>query len=592
MRAFLTALVVAPLLLAGAVCPADGDAPQATRAAAGETVRAVVAGPVSVADSLEPARAPSAMVSTGHPEASKAGLHALRQGGNAVDAAVAIGFALAVVSPDAGNLGGGGFLVLRRADGSATSWDFREKAPLAAWREMYDGTGISSQRGHRAVGVPGTVAGLLAAHAAEGRLPLADVIGPAIRLAEGQWLSGRNAILFNRYRSDFQTFASTARYFTKADGAAYRPGERFEQPDLAAVLRRIRDGGRDGFYRGRTADLIVAEMERGDGLITHADLDGYRAVERPVLESGYRGHRVLAMGPPASGGIALAQALRAVEPYPLGAWGFQSPQAVHLMGEALRRAFADRAHWLGDPDFVDVPAEALVRPDYVRQRMATFSPARASSSAAVAHGTPPAVPAEGTETTHFSVVDADGNAAAVTVTLNDYFGSKVVVGGAGFFLNDEMDDFTSAPGRPNGWGLVQGERNAVAPGKRMVSSMTPVILEDQGGRLFLVAGSPGGARIISTVFQVVTNVVDHGMDAQRAVSLPRFHHQWLPDVMEYEGGVREAALDGLRQRGWALDRLVRFGAANVVVVRWRPDGSRTLEGGADPRRDDDDARGF
>ena len=540
-------------------------------------------------DSVEPARSASAMVSTGHPEASKVALRILRAGGNAVDAAVAVGFALAAVSPDAGNLGGGGFMVIRRADGTATTWDFRETAPLGAWRELYEG-GASSQTGHLAAGVPGTVAGLLAAHAAEGRLPLADVIGPAIRLAEGHFLTGRNAILFNRYRDDFAAFPSTAGLFVKPDGALWTPGERFRQPDLAATLERVRDGGHDGFYRGRTADLVVAEMERGGGLIRHADLAGYRAVERPALEATYRGRRLIAMGPPSSGGIALAQALRAVEPFPLSAWGPHAPETVHLGAEALRRAFADRAHWLGDPAFVDVPARALVRPEYVRQRMATFDPLAVTPSAAVGHGAPP--PPEGTETTHYSVVDAEGMAVATTVTLNDYFGSKVVVGGAGFLLNDEMDDFTTAPGRPNGWGLVQGEANAIAPGKRMVSSMTPVILEDPEGRLLMVAGSPGGSRIISTVFQVVTNVVDHGLDAQAAVSLPRWHHQWLPDELEHEGGLPDATLDGLRQRGWALSRLVRFGAANVVVVRHGADGSVSLEGGADPRRDDDDARGY
>ena len=333
-------------------------------------------------------------------------------------------------------------------------------------------------------------------------------------------------------------------------------------------------------------------MRRGDGLISHADLEGYRAVERPVLTSQYRDHRLLMMGPPASGGIALGQALRAVEPYPLAQWGFQSPQAVHLTAEALRRAFADRAFWLGDPDFVDVPARALLDPGYVRRRMATFDPDRTTPSRAVAHGTPPSLPREGTETTHYSVVDGDGMAVATTVTLNDYFGSKVVVDGAGFFLNDEMDDFTTAPGQPNGWGLIQGEANAVEPGKRMVSSMTPVIIEDPRGRLFMVAGSPGGARIISTVFQAVTNVIDFGMNAQQAVALPRFHHQWEPDELEHEGGLPSATLDGLRQRGWSLDRLTRFGAANVIVVRYDDGGVRTLEGGADPRRDDDDARGF
>ena len=544
------------------------------------------------ADTLEPARASTAMVSTGHPEASRVALRVLRQGGNAVDAAVAVGFALAVVSPDAGNLGGGGFMVVRRPDGTATTWDFRETAPAAAWREMYAQGGRSSQRGHAAAGVPGTVAGLVAAHAALGRLPLADLVAPAVALAEGHTLTGRNAILFNRYRDDFLAFESTARHFATPDGRLWAVGERFEQPDLADVLRRIARDGHDGFYRGRTADLVVAEMARGDGLITHADLAGYRAVERPVLTSTYRDYRLLTMGPPSSGGIALGQALAAVEPYELARSGFQSPESVHLAAEALRRAFADRAFWLGDPDFVDVPSQALLAPRYVARRMSTFSPDRASASRDVAHGTPPGLPTEGTETTHYSVVDGEGMAVATTVTLNDYFGSKVVVGGAGFFLNDEMDDFTTAPGRPNGWGLVQGERNAVGPGRRPVSSMTPVIVEDPAGRLFMVAGSPGGARIISTVFQVVTNVIDFGMDAQQAVSRPRFHHQWLPDELEHEAGLPDATLDGLRQRGWTLDRLVRFGAANVVVARYDADGVRTLEGGADPRRDDDDARGF
>ena len=542
------------------------------------------------ADSLDVA-ARRGMVVSGHPEASEAGLTVLRQGGNAVDAAVAVAFALAAVSPDAGNLGGGGFLVLRRADGTATSWDFRERAPAGAWREMYAGPeGASSTRGHLAVGVPGTVAGLAAAHAAEGTALWADLVQPAVGLAEGHALTGRNAVLFNQYRDDFARFPSTAAAFTKPDGAIYLPGETFRQPDLARTLARIRDRGAAGFYTGETADLIVAEMGRGGGLITHDDLRAYRAVERPVVETDYRGYRVRAMGPPSSGGVALVQSLEAVEPYSLADMRLHSPESVHLVGEALRRAFADRAEWLGDPDAVDVPTAGLTDSAYVVRRMRTFDPARASDSRAVGHGTPPRP--EGTETTHVSVVDAAGNAVAMTVTLNDYFGSKVVVGGAGFFLNDEMDDFTSEPGRPNLWGLVQGERNAVAPGRRMVSSMTPVVVDDPEGRLFMVAGSPGGSRIISTVLQVLTNVIDFGLGAQEAVARPRFHHQWLPDELEYERGLPEATLDGLRERGWTLDRLVRFGAANVVVVRYGPDGARTLEGGADPRRSDDAARGF
>ena len=543
------------------------------------------------ADSLDGSGASRGMVVSGHPEASKAGLAVLRDGGNAVDAAVAVAFALAAVSPDAGNLGGGGFLVLRRADGTATSWDFRETAPAGAWREMYAGRGeASSTRGHLAVGVPGTVAGLAAAHAADGSRPWDALVDPAVRLAAGHVLTGRNAVLFNRYRDDFARFPSSAAAFTKADEEIYLPGETFRQPDLARTLARIRDDGADGFYAGETADLLVAEMGRGGGLITHADLQAYRAVERPLVETDYRGYRVRAMGPPSSGGVALVQVLEAIEPYPLADMGFHSDDAVHLVGEALRRAFADRAEWLGDPDAVDVPTRALTDSAYVARRMRTFDPRRASDSQTLSAGQPPRP--EGTETTHVSVVDADGNAVAMTVTLNDYFGSKVVVGGAGFFLNDEMDDFTSEPGRPNLWGLVQGERNAVAPGRRMVSSMTPVVVDDPEGRLFMVAGSPGGARIISTVLEVLTNVIDFGLDAQEAVARPRFHHQWLPDEMEYEPGLPDAALDGLRERGWALDRLVRFGAANIVVVRYGPDGARTLEGGADPRRTDDDARGY
>ena len=548
-------------------------------------------------DTIRPATAPTAMVATGHPEASRAGLATLQAGGNAVDAAVAVGFALAVVLPDAGNVGGGGFLVLREPDGAATSYDFRERAPARASRDMYvgaDGRVVRgrSTTGHLAVGVPGTVAGLLRAHADHGRLPLADVMAPAIRLAEGHYLTPRTAMLFTRYRDDFAAHASTARAFIRADGQPFQAGQRFEQPELAAVLRRIRDHGRDGFYRGTTADLIVAEMRRGGGLITHADLEAYRVVQRPVLASTYRGHRVITMGPPASGGIALLAALEAVEPYPLAAYGFHSPDAVHLTGEALRRAFADRSHWLGDPAFVRVPATGLFDSLYVRQRMASFRPDRASRSLDIGHGTPPNLPYESTETTHFSVVDAEGRAVAVTTTLNDYFGSKVVVDGAGFFLNDEMDDFTSAPDQANFWGLIQGEANAIAPGKRMVSSMTPVIVEDPAGRLFIVGGSPGGARIISTVFEVLTNVIDFGLDAQQAVVRPRFHHQWLPDVLEHEAGLPQPTLDALEARGWSLHRLTRFGAPNIIVVRYDAAGGHTYEGGADPRRDDNDARGY
>ena len=297
---------------------------------------------------------------------------------------------------------------------------------------------------------------------------------------------------------------------------------------------------------------------------------------------------MITMAPPSAGGITLLQTLRALEPFPLADYGFQSPEHVHLTAEALRRAFADRSRWLGDPDRVDVPARGLIDSAYVAQRMRSFDPARTTPSRSIPGGQPLA---EGDQTTHVSIVDASGMAVAFTTTLNDYFGSKVAVGGAGFFLNDEMDDFAAAPDSPNLWGLVQGDANAIAPGKRMVSSMTPTIVETPEGELALVTGSPGGARIISTVLASIVNVLDFGMDAQTAVTLPRFHHQWLPDELEYESGVPDETLDAMRARGWELDRLARFGAANMIVVR-RASGATTLEGGADPRRDDDVARGF
>lgn len=551
----------------------------------------------TAADTTRPATAASAMVVSGHPEATRVGLDVLREGGTAVDAAVAVGLALAAVLPDAGNVGGGGFLVLREPDGRAATWDFRETAPAAATRDMFlDPSGrpapYRSTRGHLASGVPGTVAGLALAHAHGGRLPWARLVEPAIRLAEGHALTERTAGLFNRYRRDFEAFTASAALFVRADGRPWRAGDVWRNPDLARTLARIRDGGADGFYRGETARLVAAEMARGGGRLTEADLAAYRAVERVPVSGRYRGYRVMTMAPPSSGGVALLATLRAVEPFPLARWGAGSPDAIHAMAEALRRVFADRAAWIGDPAFAPVPARGLYDSLYVVSRMAGFSARRASASASVQAGTPPDLPAEGTETTHYSIVDAEGRAVAATTTLNDYFGSRVVVAGAGFLLNDEMDDFATAPGQPNLWGLVQGEVNAVAPGKRMASSMTPVVVEDPAGRLFFVGGSPGGPRIISTVFSVLSNVIDHGMDAQAAVNAPRAHHQWWPDVLTLERAVPEAVADALRARGHAVDRSARWGAPNVIVVRHARDGSRTLEGGADPRRADDSADGY
>lgn len=545
---------------------------------------------VAVADTLgaEAVEAARGMVVSGHPEASRVGAEVLRAGGNAVDAAVATGFALAVTLPYAGNVGGGGFMVVRLADGTATTIDFRETAPAAASRDMFlDEAGEPvrerSTTGHLASGVPGTVAGLLLALERYGSAERARVLDPAIELAEGGFaLTERQARRFNRYRRDFLRFPSTARYFVKPDSSYWVPGEAFVQRDLAAVLRRIREDGRDGFYRGRTAELIVAEMERGGGLITLDDLARYEARERPPLRGTYRGHRILTMGPPSSGGIVLLQLLNAVEPVDLGRLGFQSVGAVHRVAEASRRAFADRAEWIGDPDFEAVPVQGLVSKAYMRSRMAGFNPHRATPSERVGAGRPPG--AEPTETTHVSVVDAEGNAVSLTLTINDWYGSKVVVDGAGFFLNDEMDDFTAKPGAPNLWGSVTGARNAVAPSKRMLSSMTPTIVEDAEGRLALVLGTPGGTTIPTTVFQILTSVLDFGLSLPEAVEAPRFHHQWDPDRLFYERGFEEAVAEALREMGHEMERRGgSSGAVAAILVRHEP--ARALLGAFDPRRD-------
>lgn len=518
----------------------------------------------------EPVEAEHGAVVSAQVDASLAGVEVMQAGGNAVDAAVATGFALAVTFPVAGNIGGGGFMVIRLADGTVTTIDYRETAPAAATRTMYldeagDWVPEMSQRGYLASGVPGSVAGLLFAHERYGSLPLEDVLAPALRLAaEGFVLSAQQAELLNGFREAFSAYPGTARAFVAADTSGYRGGDRFVQPDLAAVLRRIQQHGRDGFYRGETADLIVAEMERGGGLLTHADLEAYHAVERPAISTTYRGYRVLSMPLPSSGGIALAQLLHALEPYDLGAMGFNSSATVHLMGEAMRRVYADRAEWLGDADFVDVPVDALMDPDYTDRRMEDFNPYRAGTSEMIGHGDPLA--AESTETTHYSVVDAAGNAVSTTTTINGAYGSLVVVDGAGFFLNNEMDDFSAKPGTANLYGLVGSEANAIAPGKRMLSSMTPTIVEDPDGGLFLVIGSPGGSRIITTVLEVILNVIDHGMDVQEAVAAPRVHHQWLPDVL-----IRRAQRAGPRRRREPhAARLDRRGGGLLEPRRRRP----------------------
>jgi gamma-glutamyltranspeptidase/glutathione hydrolase len=556
-----------------------------------------------------PLRAKNGLVVSAHIDASEAGGEVMKQGGNAIDAAVATGFALAVVYPVAGNIGGGGFMVIRFAGGDATSFDYRERAPMASSGNMYldqDGNPVValSRRGHLASGVPGSVDGLLKAHGKYGKLSLKDVLAPAIRLAEhGFILTRRQAERFNANFRSFSAFAGTRKYFTKGDPARkYVEGERFVQADLARVLKRIETHGRAGFYEGRTAQLIVTEMQRGHGLITHEDLLAYDSIEREPVVGLYRDYNIISMPPASSGGVALMQLLNAMEPYDINEMGVHASATIHLMGEAMRRVYADRTEWLGDSDYFDVPVEALIDKAYMRSRMASFDSDRITPSAAVAFGNP--VGYESSETTHYSVVDESGHAVSVTTTINGGFGSHVVVDGAGFFLNNEMDDFSAKPGVPNMYGLIGSQANAIEPGKRMLSSMTPTIIEDPQGRLFMVIGTPGGATIITTVFQVILNVLDHGMDIQQAVAAPRIHHQWLPDIMQFEhGGLPKDVVVNLEKRGWTVvERKGTSGRADGITVSYGAEtrdvgpsrgdqigvgmSQRTLFGGADPRGED------
>ena len=529
-----------------------------------------------------PVRAEHAIVVTTDRYASEIGARIMQEGGNAVDAAIAVSFALAVVNPEAGNIGGGGFMVLRMADGTAAALDYREKAPLTATRDMFlDSDGNVTDKsvvGHLAVGVPGSVMGMWEAHRRFGTLPWAEVVEPAAELADGFEVHERfRGNIVNSLRG-IRLFDATAATFLSG-GRIVDLGETFSQPQLAVTLRRIRDQGAEGFYHGETADLIVAEMERGGGLITHRDLEAYRAVWRDPVEFTYRGYTVLSMPPSSSGGATMAEMANIVETHDLGGLPWHSGEMVHLLVEAWKRSYADRNAYLADTDFVDIPLERMTSKAYAVERGADISE-RATPSTEVGPGLEP--PREGENTTHISVVDADGNAVAVTTTLNSWFGSKVMVTGAGFVLNNEMDDFTAKPGTPNQYGLVQGANNAVGPGKRMLSAMTPTVVLRPDGELFFVTGTPGGATIITTVFQTIVNVVDYGMNVVQAVNAPRVHHQHLPDQVRYEqGGLPPEVVSDLEARGHTL---VERGdiSGDVEAIMVMPDG--TLEAAADPRR--------
>ena len=568
-------------LLAGACTPAEPAPARGTETA---QTRPPIVFPDTWRFSAddEPVTAEHAVVVSTDVYASELGAQIMQEGGNAVDAAIAVSFALAVVNPQAGNIGGGGFMVVRMADGTTAALDYREKAPLGATRDMFlDDRGNLTDRsvvGHLAAGVPGSVMGMWEAHQRFGTLPWPNLVEPAAELADGFEVHERFRDNIVGSQSGIRRFQTTAATFLPG-GRIVDLGETFSQPELAATLRRIRDRGADGFYRGETADLIVAEMARGEGLISHRDLEAYTAAWRDPIEFTYRGFRVLSMPPSSSGGTTMAEMANIVENYELAEVPWHSAAMVHLLVESWRRSYADRNEYLADPDLIDVPVERLTSKAYAADRAAGITD-RATPSADVGPGLEP--PREGDHTTHFSIVDGSGNAVAVSTTLNSSFGSKVTVAGAGFVLNNEMDDFSAKPGTPNQFGLVQGENNAVGPGKRMLSAMTPTIVSRPDGTPFFVSGSPGGSTIITTVFQTIVNVVDYGMNVVQAVNAPRVHHQHLPDQISYEqGSLPPGVVAELEARGHTM--VERQGiSGDVQAIMVMPDG--TLEAAADPRR--------
>lgn len=528
-------------------------------------------------------RAKHGMVVTAHPIASQVGVDILKKGGNAWDAAIAVNYALAVVYPGAGNIGGGGFLVYRSADGKSGTLDYREKAPKAAHRDMYldnQGNAVAqrSREGHLAVGVPGTVAGMQEIFQSFASLPMTDLLQPAIDLArQGFPLTELEAEKLNRYKQHF----IRANRFTPSvvQSTAWQAGDSIRYEQLGDVLSRIRDEGQAGFYAGKTADLIVAEMKAGGGLITHDDLASYEAIWRDPLLGNYRGYQIISMPPPSSGGIALVQLLKGSEAYDVGEMGHNTAENIQLMVELERRVYADRATHLGDMDFYPVPVAELISDSYILDRMKDISLSKKTSSQAIKAGKVERI--ESFETTHFSIVDEAGNAVSITTTLNGTFGSKVMVEGGGFFLNNEMDDFSAKPGVPNMFGLVGGEANAIEPGKRMLSSMTPTIVE-KDNELYMVVGTPGGSTIITSVFQTILNVIDHGMSMQEAVDAKKIHSQWLPDRVYGETGAISIA-DSMTLAKMGHEVVIGRTLGRMACILVTEDGM--LEGGADPRAD-------
>lgn len=524
--------------------------------------------------------ADSAMVVSAHPLASEVGVEIMRKGGNAVDAAIAVQFALAVVFPEAGNIGGGGFFVIRENNANYHTLDFREKAPMNASRDMYldekgEAMEMRSQRGALAAGVPGAVDGMVKAYEKFGTLPWEELVEPAVRLAEdGFLLTEREAQKFNNTASTFREYSSIdPEQFTGKD---WKEGDRLIQKELANTLTRIKNYRRDGFYSGPVAQAIIEEMNRGGGIITQLDLDSYESVWRVPLVGNYKDYKVITMGPPSSGGIIILQMMALLEKYDVDINPENFDQYLHLKTELERRIYADRAAYMGDADFYDVPVKELLSQDYLKQRFIDFNPNRATSSSDIMEGI---INAESEETTHFSIVDPKGNAVSATTTINGFMGSYVVVDGAGFILNNEMDDFSIKQGFPNMYGLLGGEANKIEPGKRMLSAMTPTILE-KNNELYMVVGTPGGSTIPTSVFQTIINVIEFDLGMQEAVAKRRFHSQWKPDQIFFE---RDNLDDNLRKKmeakGHKFEARGPIGRVDAILVT--PDGK--LEGGADPR---------
>jgi gamma-glutamyltranspeptidase / glutathione hydrolase len=551
------------------------------------------------AASTFPVAAEHGMVVAAQHLATRAGVDVLKDGGNAVDAAVAVGYALAVVYPAAGNLGGGGFMTIQLADGRKTFLDFREKAPLAATPNMYldkDGNVIkgASTLGHLAVGVPGTVSGLELALSKYGTMKRATVMSPAIKYAQdGFVLQQGDVDLLTTAREDFKRDPATAAIFLNK-GEPFAPGQTLVQKDLATTLKRIRDQGASGFYKGPVAAALVASNQAGKGIITQADLDQYQTREMKPVECNYRGYDVVSAPPPSSGGVVICEILNVLEGYPLKELGFRSAQAVHYQIEAMRHAYVDRNSYLGDPDFVKNPLERLLDKAYAEKIRAVIEPGKAGVSKDIKPGVSPH---EGNNTTHYSIVDQFGNAVSVTYTLNDWFGAKVTAAKTGVLLNNEMDDFTVKVGTPNLYGLVQGEANAIAPGKRPLSSMSPTIL-NKDGKPVMVLGTPGGSRIITSVLHTLINVIDYGMNVQEAVDAPRFHQQWLPEATNVEPFAlspdSRKILESMGHQFGAAQPANHLAAILVgaPTLGGKPVGKNRFYGANDPRRNTGLALGY